>query len=149
MQCKWLGERVAAPDLSTVVQNALSKKMAGNWGPNSTFLFPARDGTGGIWKAVAKQLPNIRFRLGERGRVDKVDATRKLLMLSDGTTVRYQNLVSTMALDGLLENVTVNGADVDKLEKMKIAATDLAYSSTIVLGIGIRGVLPPRIGDKC
>jgi hypothetical protein len=31
-------------------------------GPNATFRFPARDGTGGIWKAVAKTLPASRFR---------------------------------------------------------------------------------------
>ena len=49
MQCKWLGERVAAPNLKMVISNTLNKKVAGNWGPNATFKFPARDGTGGIW----------------------------------------------------------------------------------------------------
>ena len=50
MQCRWLGERVAAPNLKMVVSNTLNKKVAGNWGPNATFKFPARNGTGGIWK---------------------------------------------------------------------------------------------------
>ena len=62
MQCEWLGERVAAPDLRLVLHNALTKAAAGNWGPNATFRFPARDGTGGIWAAVASKLPRQAFR---------------------------------------------------------------------------------------
>lgn len=34
MQCAWLGERVAAPDLKKVLNNVLLNKTAGNWGPN-------------------------------------------------------------------------------------------------------------------
>ena len=98
---------------------------------------------------MAKQLPKNRFRLGQSGKVDKVDGTRRVLSLGDGTMIRYRNLISTMAIDSLLENMDVDGGDVGKLEKMKVAAKDLIYSSTIVLGIGIRGDLPSRIGDKC
>ncbi len=66
MQCKWLGERVAAPSLKLVVSNTLNKKVAGNWGPNATFKFPARDGTGGIWKAVARTLPQDKLVFNKR-----------------------------------------------------------------------------------
>lgn len=151
MQCKWLGERVAAPDLGTVVKNALAKKMAGNWGPNATFLFPARGGTGGIWKAVAKLLPPCRFRLGERsGKVATINASRKEVGMADGTVLRYGKLVSTMAVDALLKDLKVDKEEEEhKVAKMQVAAHGLVYSSTIVLGIGIRGTLPPRIGDKC
>lgn len=149
MQCKWLGERVAAPDLKTVVANALAKKMAGNWGPNATFLFPARGGTGGIWKAVAAQLPSKRFRLRDGGAVERIDAARKEVAMRDGRTLKYGSLVSTMAVDGMLERLEGAKEDEVKIESMRVAAKELVYSSTIVLGIGIRGVLPPRIGDKC
>lgn len=146
MQCEWLGERVAAPSLRTVVRNALTKEAAGNWGPNATFRFPARDGTGGIWKAVSALLPTERFRLGpDTGAVRGVDIEQKIATMHDGRRIRYQNLVSTMALDGFLH--CVEGA---KVEKMQAAAKEgLVYSSTIVLGIGIRGTRPERIGDKC
>jgi protoporphyrinogen oxidase len=151
MQCKWLGERVAAPDLGTVVKNALAKKMAGNWGPNSTFLFPSRGGTGGIWKAVAKRLPKHRFRLGQHsGKVTAINASSKEVVMADGTVLKYGTLVSTMAVDSLLEDLKVDTeAEEDKVAKMQAAAQGLVFSSTIVLGIGIRGALPPRIGDKC
>ena len=57
MQAEWLGERVAAPDLKAVTKNVILNKTAGGWGPNATFRFPARDGTGGIWIAVSNTLP--------------------------------------------------------------------------------------------
>ena len=32
MQCGWLGERVAAPDLKKVTENIIFDKAEGNWG---------------------------------------------------------------------------------------------------------------------
>ena len=71
MQCAWLGERVATPDVKKVVSNIIHNKTAGNWGPNATFRFPARDGTGGIWIAVDKTLPDSKKRYGEHGTVTR------------------------------------------------------------------------------
>ena len=74
MQCAWLGERVAAPNLKLVTKNTILGKMAGNWGPNATFRFPAHGGTGNIWIHVAKTLPPKKCVFGEKGRVQLVDA---------------------------------------------------------------------------
>ncbi len=97
MQCKWLGERVAAPSLKLVVSNTLNKKVAGNWGPNATFKFPARDGTGGIWKAVARTLPQEKLLFNKR--VKTVDAVAHTVHLDDGSSIKYKHLISTMQLD--------------------------------------------------
>jgi len=141
MQCAWLGERVAAPDLKTVTTNVILQKTAGNWGPNATFRFPARGGTGGIWIAVANTLPKEKTRFGEKGKVVKVDADAKVVTLADGTTVSYDKLISTMPVDHLVEQMG---------DKELIAASkELFYSSTHVIGVGIRGKRPERIGDKC
>lgn len=141
MQCQWLGERVAAPDVKTAIRNAIFGKAAGNWGPNATFRFPARDGTGGIWIAVAETLPKENKRFGKQGEVSKVDATKKVVTLSDGTTIGYQNLISTMAVDSLAE--AIGSQELVSLSK------GLFYSSTHVIGVGLRGERPERIGDKC
>ncbi|TDZ34780.1 hypothetical protein C8035_v002525 [Colletotrichum spinosum] len=141
MQCAWLGERVAAPDLKLVTKNVVLNKIAGNWGPNATFRFPARDGTGGIWIAVADTLPQDKIRLGEKGTVEKVDAEGKTVTLKDGTTVKYNKLVSTMNVDQLVEKM--GNQDLVSLSK------GLFYSSTHVIGVGLRGERPERIGDKC
>jgi protoporphyrinogen oxidase len=141
MQCQWLGERVAAPDLKTVTRNVVLQKTAGGWGPNATFRFPARDGTGGIWIAVAKTLPAEKTRFGKQSNVEKVDDKAKKVTLADGTVVKYKKMVNTMAVDALAELI----GD----EKLISLSKELFFSSTHVIGVGIRGERPERIGDKC
>ncbi|KAK5115158.1 hypothetical protein LTR85_009916 [Meristemomyces frigidus] len=141
MQCQWLGERVAAPNLKLVTKNVVLNKTAGNWGPNATFRFPAHGGTGNIWIKVAETLPKKNTRFGDHGRVQLVDADNKRVLLGDGTTVNYQKLVSTMAVDSLAE--AMRDEQLTKLSK------ELFYSTTHVIGVGIRGARPDRIGDKC
>lgn len=141
MQCAWLGERVAAPNVKAVTTNVILQKTAGNWGPNATFRFPAHGGTGGIWTAVADTLPKEKTRFGDKGNVIKVNANNRTVVLKDGTTVGYEKLVSTMAVDFLAEKM----GDKELVDLSK----DLFYSSTHVIGVGIRGERPERIGDKC
>lgn len=141
MQCQWLGERVAAPDLKTIVKNIVLNKVAGNWGPNATFRFPARDGTGGIWTSVARTLPKGKTRFGKAGEVVRVDAKSKVVTLSDGTLIGYGKLISTAAIDQLVHMM----GDQELVEQSK----SLFYSSTHVIGVGIRGGRPDKIGDKC
>lgn len=141
MQCQWLGERVAAPDLKTVTKNVILQRTAGNWGPNATFRFPALGGTGGIWIAVANTLPKKNTRYGDHGKVEKIDADSKTVTLGDGTTVKYDKLISTMQVDSLTQ--LMDDQPLHDLTK------GLFYSSTHVIGVGIRGRRPNRIGDKC
>lgn len=141
MQCSWLGDRVAAPDVKTVTKNVILNKVAGNWGPNVTFRFPARGGTGGIWAAVAKKLPQNKQRFGKSGEATHIDAENKTVTFSDGSVVRYNKLINTMPLDVLAYKLG---------DKELISWTnDLFYSTTHVIGIGMRGERPERIGDKC
>lgn len=85
MSATWLGERVAAPDLKRLTSDAIQNKVAGPWGPNATFRFPARGGTGAIWIAVADTLEKNRTSFGEHATVTKVDADAKRVYLKDGT----------------------------------------------------------------
>ncbi|KAF5978630.1 UDP-galactopyranose mutase [Fusarium bulbicola] len=141
MQCQWLGERVAAPDAKLVTKNVILNKVAGNWGPNATFRFPARDGTGGIWIAVAETIPKENKRFGKQGEVTKIDAEKKIAYFADGSTIGYNKLINTMAVDHLAEKL--GNQELVGLTKQ------LYYSTTHVIGVGIRGERPERIGDKC
>lgn len=141
MQASWLGERVAAPNLKGVTTNVILNKVAGNWGPNSTFRFPARDGTGGIWIAVAKTIPDEKKLFGSKYTVEKVDAPGHKVTLKDGTTIKYKKMVNTMNVDQLVEKM----GDKQLIDLSK----GLYYSTTHVVGVGIRGSRPERIGDKC
>ncbi|KAJ1547466.1 hypothetical protein HK405_005764 [Cladochytrium tenue] len=143
MQCQWLGERVAAPDLKVAVSNVVQNKVAGNWGPNATFRFPARGGTHGIWLAIAETLPSERVRLASR--LVAVDVSAKVAEFADGRRVRYGSLLSTVPV---VELTRMMRAPVPP-PPVLAAAESLAFSSTHVLGIGLRGTRPERIGDKC
>lgn len=127
------GELPSSPD-------AVPQLMCACRGPNATFRFPAQDGTGGIWKAVAKTLPQEKFKFNAS--VIRIEGEKKIAHLDDGSSIKYNSLVSTMALDLVVP--IIEGA-----EKLKPVAEKLVYSSTHVIGVGVRGVLPPRIGNKC
>jgi protoporphyrinogen oxidase len=86
-------------------------------------------------------LPNIAKRFGDSGTVAKVDATAKKVILGDGSTISYQKLISTMPVDSLVEKM----GDSQGVE----IAKELFFSNTNVIGVGIRGERPERIGDKC
>lgn len=141
MQCQWLGERVAAPDLKKVTSNVILQKTAGNWGPNATFRFPARGGTGAIWIAVAKTIPENKKMFGKKGAVRSIDADAKIVTMESGQTISYHKMINTMAVDSLVERM--GDASLVKLSK------GLFYSTTHVIGVGVRGLRPERIGDKC
>jgi len=141
MQCSWLGERVAAPNVKLVTKNVILNKTAGNWGPNATFRFPAKGGTGGIWIAVADTIKKEQTRFGETGAVTKIDADKKVVSMKDGSTIKYNKLITTMQVDSLVE--FMGDRELMSLSK------ELFYSSTHVIGVGVRGQRPERIGDKC
>ena len=63
MQYTWIGERVAVTDLERVLNNIFDQKDDISWGPNNTFRFPVRGGTGAVWRECARRLPqeNIRY----------------------------------------------------------------------------------------
>ena len=42
MQCEWLGERVAAPDVGRAIANVLNNHEDAGWGPNAVFRFPTQ-----------------------------------------------------------------------------------------------------------
>ena len=98
-----MGERVATVDVKVAMANVIHKREAGNWGPNATFRFPTWGGTGGIWKRVGKLLPAERQHYNQT--VVGLDADAKVVTLASGATIRYNKLLSTMALDYTLSLV--------------------------------------------
>ena len=95
--------RVAAsPDRAF---EAFTREIGDWWAPNATFRFPARDGTGGIWIAVANTLPKEKTLFGKQGEVSTVDANAHSVTLKSGKTIGYKKLITTMAVDQLVEQM--------------------------------------------
>lgn len=143
MQCSWLGERVAVPNLSQI-QDLLQHSPTSNdpppspctsWGPNATFRFPVKGGTGGIWKAVAATLP--RERLKTSTSVVSIDTVDRVVKTACGKAFAYKELISTMPLDQLCGILSPARPDLEKL------ASQLTHTTTHVIGVGIRGTHHP------
>lgn len=142
MNTEWMGERVATVDLARITANILSGKDDASWGPNNTFRFPLRGGTGAIWQQVYEKVDPSKFRFNAT--VVGVDADAKVLRLADGTQVAYSALVSTMPLDKLCGLVTGDG-----LAHLPAQAPHFRYSSTHVVGIGLTGQPPAHLKHQC
>lgn len=136
----WVGERVAVPDLTRVLNNLVFEKDDVAWGPNNVFHFPKRGGTGAIWTACAKRLPKNKIHLGAR--VQSIDPAAHRVTTSDGRTWSYDALISTIPLTELIR---LTGHD----NFSQIAARGLKSSKTNIVGIGLKGKTPEHLKTKC
>ena len=106
MQCEWLGERVAAPDAKTVVKNVILNKTAGKLGSECDFPFPCSR-----WYWWYLDCCRQHSAKGERpcleakARVHKVNADAHQVTLKSGMTIGYKKLITTMAVDQLVEQM--------------------------------------------
>jgi UDP-galactopyranose mutase len=101
METSWLGGRVPLPDLAEMIEGALSpapKPM----GPNARFGYPLR---GGFQALMDGWLPHLRGELRLNSRVVAVSPRKHTVTLSDGSTIRYGRLISTMPLPVLMRQI--------------------------------------------
>ena len=138
MDCDWIGERVAMPDIARIRAGFEQRRDDKSWGPNNAFRFPDRGGTGAIWKALADGLPPERLRF--RAEAVAVDASARTIRLRGGDVIGYDACISTIPLDQLAAL-----ADDPALTPR----IPLRASATRVIGIGLAGTPPPDIRTKC
>ena len=154
MNSVWVGERVAVPDIAEI-KLKIAEYDNGNiakdsaWGPNNVFRFPRINGTGGLWQAVADLLPSEWFRF--RHEVISINIDTNTVMVKTDPHLKgvkeykFDSLISTLPLD-IFVNM-INGQDV-YLEKMKELSSQLKYSHTHVIGVGLSGQPPEMLLNK-
>ena len=140
LNVEWMGERVATVDLDRIRQNIALQRDDVSWGPNSTFRFPLRGGTGAIWRAIASMLPAERLRY--RKHVTRIDPSARYVELSDGERVQYEALISTLPLDILLTSL-VNRPGLAEY------ASRFVHSASHIVGVGLRGAPRDDMRTKC
>ena len=140
MNAHWVGERVAVTDLGRVLQNLVHQRDDLSWGPNNTFQFPKRGGTGAIWNACAAQLPPERMVLNAR--VDSIDLQKREVHTKDGRVFSYGKLISTLPLTEL---ILMTGQH----QLTPLANEGLLHSSSNIIGLGLRGKPAPELATKC
>ncbi len=154
MNFAWVGERVAVPNISKIKHKI---EMYGNetspkdsaWGPNNFFRYPKYKGTGGIWQAIADRLPVKWFKFYNK--VIELNIDTRSVTVERATPVKlvqeytFDTVISTAPLDIFVNMIT--GRD-ESLRKMKKLASQLVYSRTHVIGIGLAGQPPPMLLHK-
>ncbi len=140
---QWMGERVATIDLKRVLRNVIEGRDDLGWGPNATFRFPLHGGTGRIWEAIAQRLPAERLRLGVEA--TEIDAEARTVRLSDGRTIPYDRLITTLPLDLLLGRISNLKSQISD----PALRDGLRYSSTHAIGVGLEGPVPEPLAGKC
>lgn len=139
MNAYWVGERVAVPELRTVLKSICLAQDNPGWGPNNTFRFPRSGGTGAIWRSLAANIPQSNKRFKDA--VVHLDAKQRSVTTASGIGYSYDHLISTIPLDRLCQLV----GD----QRLIGHAAALKYSSVHVVGIGLRGQPPETLRTKC
>ncbi len=139
MDYNWIGERVSVADLERVLDNVLHEKDDLAWGPNNTFRFPLRGGTGAIWERVADLIGRKWLTLNKS--VAGIDPTAKTVHFADGTRDEYDVLITTMPIDRLVELAGFNW--------LRPMAGGLKSSTSHIIGIGLSGRPPEALAKKC
>lgn len=132
MQYSWIGERVSVVDLEGVLKNLILGLDDSGWGPNNTFRFPLRGGTGEIFNRLAA---GVREHLRFGAEVAGVDCARRTVTLAGGEQFTWGHLLNTGPLDLLIRNWICPESD-----DLHRAAGDLEHNSVFVSGIGVDGV---------
>jgi protoporphyrinogen oxidase len=141
MNYKWIGERVSTVDLARIAKNLILNKDDVSWGPNNTFQFPNKGGTGAIWKGIADIVGREKIR--QNANIVEVDPDNKKVILSSGEEIEYEYILSTIPLNELTNRIS-------KIENnLKQKANQLLYSSSHIFGIGIKGKPHKDLKTKC
>lgn len=130
MDYGWFEGRVSLPDIGSIKRALKTGRDVTTWGPNATFIFPLRGGTGTLFKKIAAPFKeNIFF----RHEVVRVDTAKRRVFFKNGVSVRYQTLVTTLPLDRLIRKIILNPP-----REISDAAGRLRKNSGWMVGIGIK-----------
>ncbi len=128
METSWLGGRVPMPDLEEMIAGAL-QPVPPPMGPNARFGYPLR---GGFQALMDGFLPHLEGELRLGTRIARVVPSRHELQLTDGTPLRYEQLVSTMPLPELVRMI---GSEAPAA--VRLAATGLRHVSVRCVNLGV------------
>jgi UDP-galactopyranose mutase len=128
METSWLGGRVPLPDLEQMIDGALEPSPP-PMGPNARFGYPLRGGFQALMDAF---LPHLTGEVALKTRVLSVSPKRRSAALSDGRTIRFDSLISTMPLPAL-----VAACGEEAPADVRAAARALRHVSVRCVNLGV------------
>lgn len=122
----WCGAFVPKVEPDEVIRGALEDQKKG-FGYNTEFLYPKKGGIQVLAEKLGEKVKNIQLRTT----VSRLDWKMKTAQLSDGTLVRYKNLINTIPLKDFLSLFSNPPARVKK------AAGQLKAVGILCLNVGV------------
>jgi len=138
MGYQWIGDRVPTIDLQRILRNIEQGLDDVSWGPNHTFQFPKKGGTGAIWKKLAERIAPEKIKLNTT--LVQLDTANRIAVFDDGTREKYDHLISTIPLIRLAE-LTGDGQLINR-------ARQLRYTHVQVVGVAPSFPIPEPLKDK-
>ena len=128
MNYVWIGERVSVIDVEAILRNVILGEDQVTWGPNNTFRYPLRGGTGFLYDGLRAF---VESKLHLETPVASVDPDAKEVRTADGRCWPYDVLLSTMPLNRLVQSM--NGVP----DSVEAAVGGLHWSGSHIVGVGI------------
>lgn len=128
MNYVWIGERVSVVNVESILRNVILGEDQVSWGPNNTFKYPLKGGTGFLYESLRAFVED---NLHLRTPVASVDPAAKVVHTGDGRTWPYDVLLNTMPLNRLVG--MLEGAP----DALRQAAAGLHWSGSHIVGVGI------------
>lgn len=134
LSAAWCGRFVPKPTLKEVVEGAIGGGSDAI-GYNASFLYPREGGIESLARAMLAHLKN--------GEVDyqveptAIDWKQKSVTLSDGRTLPYRELISTISLPGLVARLAKGSAGVP--DEVLAATKKLRATTVTFVAVGARG----------
>jgi protoporphyrinogen oxidase len=128
MNYVWIGERVSVVDAETILRNVILGEDQVSWGPNNTFKYPLRGGTGFLYEGMRRKVED---HLELECPVTSIDPIGKVVRTADGRVWPYDVLLNTMPLNKLI-------GQMDAVpDAIRTAAQGLHWSGSHIVGVGV------------
>lgn len=127
---------VADVSIWRLVRNLLLRIDDPGWSTTTLVPYPVRGGTGIIWSRIAERIPRANLLLGKR--LIRIDSQNRLAHFSEGVTVSYGTLISSIPLDILLRSIS------DRPDLNEYAGR-LVFSIAHLYGLGVEGSVPETL----
>lgn len=128
MNYVWIGERVSVVDVENILRNVILGEDQVSWGPNNTFRYPLRGGTGFLYESLRAFVEGS---LHLNTPVASVDPVAKVVRTADGRQWPYDVLLNTMPLNRLI------GCMEGVPDAVRKAAGGLHWSGSHIVGVGV------------
>lgn len=128
IETSWIEGRVPLPSIEEIVEGAF-KPLPRPMGPNARFGYPLE---GGFQALMLAFLPHIKGKIELNARVVRLSPKNKRITLSDGRTIVYDYLVSTIPLPEL-----VNCMGDEAPPEVKKSAQELIKVSVRCVNLGV------------